>query len=186
MITKTALTGAAAMLLAAAMIAVPPAGADDMTAIDCSSSPFSFAGAGYNVDCERSTEQVRAGESSGGTQVDVMTVSSEDPRMFMTVVSMLINAPRIYLEHRALRQSFRNTFSKIETEAWEGKGNRNGYDSAEFKAEISGVSSWCVAIQRYSNPAWTGYKRHVIGMGCSPVSLEAVYAALPNLRAPGD
>ncbi len=174
------------MLLAAAMIAVPPAASDNMTEIDCGSSPFSFAGEGYNVDCERSTEQVRAGESSGGTQVDVMTVSAEDPRMFMTVVSMQINAPRIYMEHRALRQSFRNTFSRIEAEGWEGKGNQSGYDSAEFKAEISGVTSWCVAIQRYSNPAWTGYKRHVIGMGCSPVGLEAVYAALPKLHAPGN
>jgi hypothetical protein len=177
---------AAAMLLATVMVAGPPAAADDLKEIDCSSSPFSFSGEGYHVDCEHGREQVRAGESSGATDIDVMTVSGEEPRMFITIVSMKINAPRIYLEHRDLRQSFRNTFSKIEVEEWEGKGNRNGYDSAEFKAEISGVPSWCIALQRYSNPAWTGYKRHVVGMGCSSVSRDTVYTALPKLRSPGD
>ena len=48
------------------------------------------------------------------------------------------------------------------------------------------MMSWCVAIQRYSNPAWTGFKRQVVGMGCSPISREPVYAALPKLRSPGD
>jgi len=179
-------TACAAALLAAAIIAVPPANSANMDDIDCSSSPFSFAGDGYKLDCQRSTKQVRAGESSGGTQIDVMTISGDEPRMFMTVVSTQINAPRLYLEHRDLRQTFRDVFKGIEAEEWEGVGNKNGYDSAEFKAEISGLPSWCVAIQRYSNPAWTGFKRHVVGMGCSPASRDPVYAALPKLHSPGD
>ena len=177
---------AGAALIAAAALVAARAGAAEMTEIDCGSSPFRFAAEGYHVDCERSTEQVRAGESSGGTQIDVMTISGDEPRMFMTVISMKINAPRLYLEHRDLRQSFGDTFKSIEIEDWKSIGNKNGYDSAEFKAEISGMPSWCVAIQRYSNPAWTGFKRHVVGMGCSPGSRDAVYDALPKLRSPGD
>ena len=184
--TGIALAAAVAMLLATG-IAATPAAAADMTEIDCGSSPFSFAATdGYHLDCERSTKQVRAGESSGGTQIDVMNISGDDPRMFITVVSMQINAPRLYLEHRNIRESFRDMFEGIETQEWEGTGTKNGFDSAEFKAEISGMMSWCVAIQRYSNPAWTGFKRQVVGMGCSPISREPVYAALPKLRSPGD
>ena len=51
---------------------------------------------------------------------------------------------------------------------------------------ISGLPSSCVAIQRYTNAAWTGFKRRMIGMGCSPVDRSLVYAAIAKLRAPGD
>ncbi|HET6161147.1 MAG TPA: hypothetical protein VFE34_22575 [Dongiaceae bacterium] len=177
---------AAAALFAAAIIAVPAAQSADMDEIDCGSSSFAFTGDGYNLDCQRSNEQVRAGESSGATQVDIMTISGDNPRVFMTVVGIRLTATRVYMEHRSLRENFREAFEKIEAEDWNGTGNRGGYDSAEFTAMISGLPSSCVAIQRYSNPAWTGFKRRVIGMGCSPENRDSVYTALAKLRAPGD
>jgi hypothetical protein len=180
------MTGVATALLAAALIAVPAARSDSMDAIDCSSSSFGFSEAGYNVDCERTTEPVRAGESSGATQIDVMTISGENPRMFMTVVGVRITATRLYMEYRGLRQNFSDAFTHIEVQDWNGIGNKGGYDSAEFTAVISGLPSSCVAIQRYTNAAWTGFKRRVIGMGCSTVDRSHVYNAIAKLRAPGD
>jgi hypothetical protein len=180
------MTGVATALLAAALIAVPAARSDSMDAIDCSSSSFGFSEAGYNVDCERTTEPVRAGESSGATQIDVMTISGENPRMFMTVVGVRITATRLYMEYRGLRQNFSDAFTHIEVQDWNGIGNKGGYDSAEFTAVISGLPSSCVAIQRYTNAAWTGFKRRVIGMGCSTVDRSHVYDAIAKLRAPGD
>ena len=179
------LAGLASALLAAAIIAAPAAQADD-DAIDCSSSSFGFSEPGYNVDCERSTDQVRAGESSGATQIDVMTISGEKPRMFMTIVGVRITATRLYMEYRGLRQNFSDAFTHVEVQDWNGIGNKNGYDSAEFTAVISGLPSSCVAIQRYTNAAWTGFKRRVIGMGCSTVDRSHVYDAIAKLRAPGD
>ena len=180
------LAGIASALLAAVIIAVPAAQSDSMDAIDCSSSSFAFAGDGYNVDCERSSEQVRAGESSGATQIDVMTVSGEEPRMFMTIIGVRITATRLYMEYRGLRQNFSEAFTQIEVQDWNGIGNKDGYDSAEFTAVISGLPSSCVAIQRYTNAAWTGFKRRMIGMGCSTVDRAHVYDAIAKLRAPGD
>lgn len=182
---KVRLAGIATALLACAIIAAPAAQSDDMDAIDCSSSSFAFSGSGYNLDCERSSEQVRAGESSGATQIDVMTISGEQPRMFMTVVGVRITATRLYMEYRGLRQNFSEAFTHIEVQDWNGVGNKGGYDSAEFTAVISGLPSSCVAIQRYTNAAWTGFKRRVIGMGCSPVDRSHVYDAIAKLRAPG-
>jgi hypothetical protein len=178
--------GFAAALLAAALIAVPAAQSEEMDAIDCSSSTFAFSGEGFNVDCERSNGQVRAGESSGSTQIDVMTISSEQPRMFMTMIGVRITATRLYMEYRGLRQNFNDLFSNIEVKDWNGIGNKGGYDSAEFTAVVSGLPSSCVAIQRYTNAAFTGFKRRMIGMGCSPVDRTHVYDAIAKLRAPGD
>ena len=175
-----------AALLAAAIVAVPAAQSDEMDAIDCSSSSFAFTGDGYHVDCERSTDQVRAGESSGATQIDVMTISGEEPRMFMTIVGVRITATRLYMEYRGLRQNFDEVFSHVEVQDWNGIGNKGGYDSAEFTAIVSGLPSACVAIQRYTNAAWTGFKRRVIGMGCSTADRAPVYDAIAKLRAPGD
>jgi len=180
------LAGIASAIVAAVIIAVPAAQSDDMDAIDCSSSSFAFSGEGFTVDCERSNDQVRAGESSGATQVDVMTISGEEPRMFMTVVGVRITATRLYMEYRGLRQNFTEAFTHIEVQDWNGIGNKGGYDSAEFTAVISGLPSSCVAIQRYTNAAWTGFKRRMIGMGCSPVDRSHVYDAIAKLRAPGD
>jgi len=177
-----------AMIVAASTIVLVPerAGAEDMREIDCSGSQFSFPGEGYRLDCEQSAKQVRAGESSGATMVDVMTIGSDAPSMFLTVIGMKVNATRLYLEYRSLGANFRDTFKNTEVEDWKTIGNKNGYDTAEFKAEISGVPSQCIAIQRYTNAAWTGFKRKMIGMGCSPVGLDPVYTALSKLLAPGD
>ncbi len=183
---KVRLAGIAAALLAGAIIAAPAARSDDMDAIDCSSSSFAFSGDSYNLDCERSSDQVRAGESSGSTQIDVMTISGEEPRMFMTVVGVYVRATRLYMEYRGLRQNFTEAFTHIEVQDWNGIGNKGGYDSAEFTAVISGLPSSCVAIQRYTNAAWTGFKRRMIGMGCSPVDRAHVYDAIAKLHAPGD
>ena len=182
---KVKLAGIAAALLAGAILAAPAARSDDMDAIDCSSSSFAFSGDSYNLDCERSSDTVRAGESSGSTQIDVMTISGEEPRMFMTVVGVHVRATRLYMEYRGLRQNFTEAFTHIEVQDWNGIGNKGGYDSAEFTAVISGLPSSCVAIQRYTNAAWTGFKRRMIGMGCSPVDRAHVYDAIAKLRAPG-
>jgi hypothetical protein len=176
---KVRLAGIATALVAGAIIAASAARSDSMDAIDCSSSSFAFSGNGYNLDCERSSEQVRAGESSGATQIDVMTISGEEPRMFMTVVGVHVRAS-------GLRQNFTEAFTHIEVQDWNGIGNKSGFDSAEFTAVISGLPSSCVAIQRYTNAAWTGFKRRMIGMGCSTVDRSHVYDAIAKLHAPGD
>ncbi|MEZ5833566.1 MAG: hypothetical protein R3D05_20525 [Dongiaceae bacterium] len=179
-------TGFLATLLVAAIVAAPAARSDNMDDIDCASSSFAFAGDGYHLDCQRSSDQVRAGESTGTTQVDLMTISSDNQHMFMTMIGIRVTAPRIYMEHRSLKSSFQDTFERVEVQDWKDMGRKNGYDSAEFTAVISGLPSSCVALQRYANPAWTGFKRHVIGMGCSTDNRESVYAALAKLHAPGD
>ena len=158
----------------------------DFEPIDCSSTSFAFSNAAYNVDCERSKDPVRAGEASGSSVTDVMTVSSDDRTIFVTMVSQVITAPRIYMEHRGLGENFRAVFNEEGVEDWKSIGNKDGYDVAEFTREISGRNSHCVTVQRYTNPMHVGYKRHIIGMGCTVGQLESVYQILGHIDAPGD
>jgi len=103
-----------------------------MDEIDCGSSSFAFAADGFHVNCERSTDQVRAEGSTGASEIDLMTVSGDDRHVFMTIVGIRVTAPRLYMERRSLGENFRDAFDDIRPENWKGIGNKDGYDTAEF------------------------------------------------------
>jgi hypothetical protein len=174
-------------VLAAAVLAgaTAPASADEDAAIDCTSTPFTFSGDGYYVDCLRYEAQPRKDGASGQSQSDVINVTSDERSMFLTLVSIRLTSTGLHMRYQDLRQNTRDFFT-VELSDWTGIGYKDGYDTAEFSADISGTPSRCIAVQRYLNPAFGGFKRHVIGLGCAAGSLDPVYAALQKMRAPGD
>ncbi len=178
----------AALILAgiAAMGSGRPAAAADEEAVDCGSTPFAFSGQGFFVDCLRFSNRAAKDGASGETQSDLISITSGERSMFLTVVSVRLTATRLYLRRQDLRENTRDFFSNVELNDWNGIGNKNGYDMAEFTSEVSGQPSRCIALQRYLNPIETGYKRHVIGIGCAAGGLDVVYDALTKLQAPGD
>lgn len=171
---------------ALAFFCVTAAAKADFDPIDCSSTSFVFSDAAYNVDCERSNDPLRVGQSSGSSVTDLMNVSSDDRTIFVTMVSQVIKAPRIYMEHRSLGENFRAIFNEKGVEDWKAIGNKDGYDVAEFTQDISGRNSHCITMQRYTNPMHVGYKRHVIGMGCTVGEIDGLYQILSHIEAPGD
>jgi hypothetical protein len=178
-------------ILSMALVAVlafcsASASAANFKPIDCGSSSFAFSGATYNVDCERSDDPLRVGSSTGSATTDVMAITSDDRTIFLTMVSRLITAPRIYMQHSNLGDSFRAVFDDKGVKDWKSLGNKDGYDVAEFTTDISGRESHCITAQFYSNAAHTGFKRHVIGMGCTLGEIGAVYQLLGQIDAPGD
>lgn len=177
-----------AAVLAAAFIGASLAGpvvAAEEDAVDCGSTPFAFSGEGYLVDCARYESQARKDGASGQSQSDVITVTSDQRSMFLTMVSIRLTSTGLHMRYQNLRENTRDFFS-VEMEGWNGIGYKGGYDTAEFTADISGQPSRCIAVQRYLNPSYGGYKRHLIGMGCAEGGLDPVYAALAKLKAPGD
>ena len=186
---KSGMSAAAAVAklctLLGTLLATPaPAAEDD--AIDCSSTPFVFSGNGYFVDCMRYEGRPRKDGGSGESRSDVINVTSDERAMFLTLVSIRLSSTSLHMRYQNLRENTRDFFSGVELEDWTGIGYKQGYDTAEFTSNISGTPSHCIAIQRYLNPAYGGFKRHVIGLGCAAGSLEAVYAALQQMRALGD
>lgn len=178
---------AVALAVATLMSAAPglSASAAEDDAVDCGSTPFAFSGEGYLVDCARYESQARKDGASGQSQSDVITVTSDQRSMFLTMVSIRLTSTGLHMRYQNLRENTRDFFS-VEMNGWNGIGYKGGYDTAEFTTDISGQPSHCIAIQRYLNPSYGGYKRHLIGMGCAEGSLDPVYAALAKLRAPGD
>lgn len=179
---------AAVACLALAMLCLlaPSAPAQADEPIDCSATPFVFSGEGYFVDCLRIETRASKDGASGQSQSDLISISSSDRTMFLTVVSRRLTAVHLYMRRQDLRANTRDFFSSIQLNEWNGIGNKAGYDMAEFASEVSGQPSHCLAMQRYLNPAYDGYKRHVIGIGCTAGDLAPLYAALEKLRAPGD
>jgi hypothetical protein len=173
-------------LLLAGVTTVAVTARADFDPIDCSATPFAFSGEDYLVDCEQSDEPLRVETSSGGVTVDVMSITSKDRDIFFTMVSRRINATRIYMEARSLGENYREMFNEEGTRSWKGIGRKAGYDVAEFTADISGRESHCITVQRYTNAAYMGYKRHVIGMGCAIGETANVYDILAKIEAPGD
>ena len=177
--------GVAASVWVGTILAAPAAAAED-EAIDCSSTPFSFSGDGYLVDCVRYEAQARKDGASGQSQSDVINVTSEQRSMFLTLVSIRLTSTGLHMRYQNLRENTLDFFNGVELKDWNGIGYKDGYDTAEFTSDISGTPSHCIAVQRYLNPAYGGFKRHVIGMGCASGSLDPVYAVLEKMRAPGD
>src|SRR5690242_3822314 len=145
--------------LAALAVLCTSAARADFKPIDCGSTSFTFSDSGYLVDCERSAEPLRVGSSRGESTTDVMNVTDSDRTVFLTMVSRTITAPRIYMQYRNLGESFREIFSEGDIKDWQSRGNKSGFDVAEFSRDISGRPSHCITMQRYTNAAHTGFKR---------------------------
>jgi hypothetical protein len=182
---KLGMSAVAAVAMLCTLLAMPARAAED-DAIDCGSTPFVFSGDGYFVDCLRYEANARKDGASGESQSDIINVTSNEREMFLTLVSIRLTSTGLHMRYQNLRENTRDFFSGVELQDWSGVGYKSGYDTAEFTSSISGTPSRCIAVQRYLNPAFGGFKRHVIGMGCTAGGLDAVYGALAKMRAPGD
>lgn len=186
---KLAISAVAAVAMLCSLLTAPALAAEEAAEdgpIDCSSTPFVFSGDGYFVDCLRYEAKPRKDGASGESQSDVINVTSDERAMFLTLVSIRLTSTGLHMRYQNLRENAHDFFSGVELQDWNGIGYKGGYDTAEFTSSISGAPSRCIAVQRYLNPAFGGFKRHVIGMGCAAGSLDAVYGALQKMRAPGD
>lgn len=171
--------------LGALVISCASAAAADFKPIDCGSTDFDFSDPAYNTDCERSEDPLRVGQSSGSSITDVMSVSNDERTIFFTLVERRITgAPRIYMTYIGLQQNFERVFNEKDVKDFKLLEKKNGYDVAEFSREISGRDSRCITVQRYTNAMHTGFKRHLIGMGCTVGDLAPVYQILE--RVDGD
>jgi hypothetical protein len=182
---RLGISAVAAVAVLCTILAAPLQAAEE-AAIDCSSTPFVFSGDGFLVDCVRYEASPRKDGASGQSQSDVINVTSDEREMFLTLVSIRLTSTGLNMRYQNLQENTRDFFSGVELKDWNGIGYQGGYDTAEFTSDISGTSSRCIAVQRYLNPAFGGFKRHVIGVGCAAGSLDVVYSALQQLRAPGD
>ncbi len=145
-------------------------------AVDCSSTNFKFSDAAYNIDCETVVPL------DGGGAAEVMSVTNHERTIFFTMVERRItDQPHVFLEYRSLRDNFGAMFKEDGIKDWKSLDKRAGYEVVEFSRDISGQDSHCIAVQRYTNPMYTGYKRHLLGVGCTVGNLQSVYQLLDRI-----
>jgi hypothetical protein len=145
-------------------------------AVDCSSTSFKFSDAAYNIDCETVVSL------NGGGAADVMSVTNHERTIFFTMAERRITEqPHVFLQYRSLRESFNAMFKEDGIKDWKPLDKRAGYEVAEFSRDISGRDSRCIVVQRYANPMYTGYKRHLLGVGCTVGDLQSVYQLLQRI-----
>jgi hypothetical protein len=159
---------ATAALAALVLLCAPPARA---LPIDCSATNFKFVDAAYNVDCERWFDAI-----------DIISVTNNDRTIFFTMLERgIMGEPHAYLEYRRLRENITAMFDDEDIKDWKSLDKTAGYELAEFSQDVDGRDSRCIAVQRYSNPMYTGYKRQLIGMGCTTGDLQSVYQILERM-----
>lgn len=145
--------------------------------VDCSSTHFKFLDLTYNIDCETVFSLYAEGGSA-----DVMSVTNNERTIFFTMVERRITGePHVFMQYVSLRENFDATFKEEGLKGWKEIDKKAGFEVAEFSRDISGVDSHCIAVQRYTYPMSTGYKRHLIGVGCAVGDLQPVYQILQHM-----
>ena len=144
--------------------------------IDCSSTNFKFSDAAYNIDCETVVSL------DGGGAADVMSVTNNERTIFFTMLeSRITEQPHVFMQYRGLRENFNAMFKEEGVKGWKELDKKAGFEVAEFSRDISGQDSRCIAVQRYTNPMYTGYKRQLMGVGCAVGDLQPVYQILQHM-----
>jgi hypothetical protein len=139
--------------------------------VDCSSTNFKFSDPAYNIDCETVVSL-----DGGGGAADVMSVTNNERTIFFTMMERRITEqPHVFMQYRGLRENFNAMFKEDGVKGWKELDKKAGFEVAEFSRDISGQDSHCIAVQRYTNPMYTGYKRQLIGVGCAVGDLQPVY-----------
>ncbi len=169
----------AVALVALVFVCTSPAEAFEWS-VDCSSTNFKFSDPAYTVDCGSAWFPAPAGMSAGAA--DILSVTNNDRTIFFTMVERRITGqPHVFMQYRGLRENFNAMFKQEGVKDWKELDKKGGFEVAEFSRDISGQDSHCIAVQRYTNPMYTGYKRQLIGLGCTVGDLQPVYQILQRM-----
>ena len=155
---------------------IPVAAAENE--VECGSIRIEMQGEGYDVTCGI--------EDISDVTVETLEANSIDGTHFLVVTDFRTNYGYIF-ESRGLRQGLATIFNDLEMEDWTGGKSEQGMVTSEFNSVYKTVPSECVGFQKYtSRDQWGGWRRHVIGFGCSRVGDKSqVYEAMKRVKFPG-
>lgn len=151
------------------------AAADDE--VECNSIKVKMQGSGYDTIC--------GAENVSDVTIETLEANSTDGTHFLVVADLHTNYGYIF-DTRGLRESLGDMFSELTFEHWRGGSNEQGLTTSEFDSEYKTVPSACVGFQKYvSREQWGGWRRHIVGFGCSRNgNRDEVYKALKLIDFP--
>jgi hypothetical protein len=156
-------------------------GASDSVAaeneVECNSIKIKMEGSGYDTICRD--------ENISDVTIESLEANSTDGSHFLVVADLHTNYGYIF-DTRGLRESLGDVFSELTFANWRGGKGEQGLTTSEFDSEYKTVPSACVGFQKYTaRDQWGGWRRHVVGFGCSRTgNRDDVYKALKLIDFP--
>jgi hypothetical protein len=145
--------------------------------VECNSIKIHMQDTGYDTICRD--------ENVSDITIESLEANSTDGSHFLVVADLHTNYGYIF-NTRGLRESLGDMFSELSFEHWRGGNGEQGLTTSEFDSEYKTVPSTCVGFQKYvSREQWGGWRRHIVGFGCSRTgNREDVYKALKLIDFP--
>jgi hypothetical protein len=165
-----------ALIALAALFAATPriAAAEE---VECNSVRIEMAPDGYDLTCDD--------DKGLDHSYQTLEANSTDGTHFLVIGDMTTNNGYIF-NGQGLRKNLTDFFSSLDFKDWHSGKGEQGLTTAEFVSDYKTVASACVGFQKYTHKSqWGGWKRHIIGFGCSRVGDRSqVYEALKKVDFP--
>lgn len=160
------------ILLAGAVTAT----ADD-NEVDCSSLRLEISGEKYDSTCEL--------HNSSDYTLEFLEANAIDGSHFLVVIDHVTNYRYIFRGGGGLQGGLKDYFTDLSIQKWDSGGLRNGFRTAEFVSDFKSIPSECVAFERYLHKVIEGWRRRIIGFGCSRTGDRAqLYDAMEHVNFP--
>lgn len=165
----------ALLAIGLALSAVPIAAAEGE--VECSSIRVQMKADGYDTTCEDGKGLDHAYQT--------LEANSTDGTHFLVIGDLTTNNGYIF-NGGSLREGLTDAFESLEPKDWHSGKGEQGLTTAEFVSEYKSMDSACVGFQKYvRREPWGGWRRHIIGFGCSRVGDRSqVYQALKLVDFP--
>lgn len=160
------------------------AAAASKDAVDCASISMSFdVKSGYELNCEEATRVISGFDSSNSYVIQHLEATSATSNIFVDAFHYTLTG-RVILTNTDLRNNLKDFYGDLAISDWQSGRALESLATAEFRTEMRGLPSHCVAFQRLGHRDWGGYKKLMIGVSCSQDDIEQAYSALKYLYLP--
>ena len=151
------------------------ASADDE--VDCSSLRLGISAEKYDSSCEV--------QNYADYELEFMESSAVDGSHFLAIIDVVTNNRYIFRGGGGLQAVFKDHFSQLDISKWSGGDLRKGFRTAEFVSDFKSIPSQCVAFERLVHKVSEGWRRRIIGFGCSRTGDRSqVYEAMDQVNFP--
>jgi hypothetical protein len=150
--------------------------------VNCTDLAISFdAKSDYDLSCESDTSLLA--DMNGSMLIQHLEATADDSSNFLDAFYYNLMGRVIYTAND-LRNNITTFYGHLTISDWQSGRPVSTLTTAEFKTEMRGLPSHCIAYQKLAHRDWGGYKKLMVGVACSQDNIEQSYAALKRLYLP--
>lgn len=145
--------------------------------VECNSIRLEMASEGYDLTCDT--------DSGSDMTFETLEANSSDGTHFLVIGDLVTSYRYIFPGGGSLRKNLTDAFGSLDVEDWRSGKSQQGLTTAEFASDYKTIPSACVGFQGYFHKERGGWRRYVIGFGCSRVGDRSqIYDALRHVEFP--